>query len=201
MKIFFFLLINTILAYSQPKLEVEKNINAGDHIRGREVVIEITFRNSGNQDLKITNVTTSCGCSSALLTNDLLKPGETGSLKFTFNGQGFGVVSKNLTIFTNEPETNHHTLTVTMNMVDAVSYNPQSIITEGKVGEEIIKTAEITNSLDKEVDILEVTANTPVIKVSADKNALFKGDKARLDIAIKIYEDSPINAAIIIRTT
>lgn len=201
MKAFFYLLLTSVLIYSQPVLEVEKNINAGNHIRGREVVVEISFKNSGNEDLEITNVTTSCGCSSALLTDKLLEPGESGSLKFTFNGQGFGTVSKNLTIFTNEPVINHHILTVTMNMVDPISYNPQSIITEGRVGEEVKYTAEITNSLDREVDILEVTSNTPVIKVSADKNALLKGDKAKLDIAIKIYEDSPINAAIIIRTT
>lgn len=199
----FLLLPLTFFAQTGPKLEVEggENLDAGSFLRGKEVVYEIKFKNSGDTDLKINGVQTSCGCSSALASSDLLKPGESGSIKFTFNGQGFGPVMKSVIISTNESESNYHTVHVNMNMVDAISYNPQSIITEGKVGDELKQTATITNSLDKEVSITEVTSNTPVIKITADKMVLKSGEASSLNISIKIYEESAINAAIIIKTS
>jgi hypothetical protein len=191
------------LAQAGPKLEVAggEDINAGNHLRGKEVVYEINFKNSGDADLKILGVSTSCGCSSALASSDLLKPGESGSVKFSFNGQGFGQVMKTVTINTNESEIPYHTIKVNMNMVDLVSLTPQSIITEGKVGDELTQTASITNSSDKDLNITEISSNTPVIKITSDKMVLHPGEASSLNISIKIYEESAINAAIIIKTS
>ena len=203
-KLLFFLLLPVIVfAQSGPKIEIEggNNINTGSHMRGKEVVYEIKFKNSGDADLKISSVQTTCGCSSALLAGDLIKPGESGSIKFTFNGQGFGMVSKNILVNTNETENNAHTLSLSMNMVDPITFNPQSIVTEGKVGDELQQTATITNALDKEIDITDISSNTPVIRITSDKTILNSGEAASLNIFIKIYEESAINAAIIIKTT
>jgi len=204
-KILYLVLLLPILVYAQsgPKLEIEggENLNSGNHIRGKEVVYNITFKNTGDADLKINGVQTSCGCSSALVSSDLIPPGGSGSVKFTFNGQGFGSVTKAVTIATNETATPNHIIQVTMNMVDPLSMNPQSIISEGKVGEELKQVSVITNSLDKDIDILEVSSNSPVIKITSDKTLLHGGENASLDISIKIYEESAINAAIFIKTS
>jgi len=88
-----------------------------------------------------------------------------------------------------------------MNMLDPVVLNPQSIMTEGKVGQELEQIATITNSYDKDLDINEITSNTPVIKIQSDKTHLTTGEAASLKISIKIYEESAINAAIIIKTS
>ena len=133
--------------------------------------------------------------------SDAVKPGETGTIKFTFNGQGMGTVSKGVMISTNEAGGSTHNVLVTMTMADPVTLNPGSIITEGKVGEELQQTATITNSFDKSLDITEISSNTPVIKITSDKTTLGAGDLAHLNISIKIYEESAINAAILIRTT
>lgn len=204
-KIIFTILLFPLIAFAQtgPKMEVEggDDVNTGSHMKGKVVNYEIKFKNAGNEDLKISSVQTSCGCSSALLTNDLVKPGESGSINFTFNGQGFGQVMKNVMVTTNEGESTVHTIHVNMSMVDPITLNPQSIITEGKVGDELTQTATITNSFDKEINITEVTSNTPVIKITSDKMTLNSGEAASLSISIKIYEESAINAAIIIKTS
>lgn len=192
-----------VFAQQGPKMEVEggENLTAGNYLRGKEVEYVINFKNTGDSELKISSVQTSCGCSSALASSDVLKPGEAGSIKFTFNGQGFGQVMKSVIVSTNEVESNYHTIHVNMNMVDPLSVNPQSIITEGKVGDELHQTATILNSLDKNVNIMEITSNTPVIKITSDKTELKSGEGASLDISIKVYEESAINAAIIIKTS
>ena len=204
-KFLLFLLFVPVFIMSQtgPKLEIEEgeSINTGSHMRGKELDYIINFKNTGDEDLKITAVNTSCGCSSALASSDLLKPGESGSVKFHFNGQGFGPVSKSVTISTNETDPGYHVILLTMNMVDPVILNPQSIISEGIVGDELSKTAIMTNSLDKQMDITEIVSNSPVIKITSDKMVLAPGETASLDIKIKIYEESEINAAVIIRTS
>lgn len=202
-KILAIILFVPLFAFSQsgPKMEVDENIDAGNFLKGKEVNYEIKFKNAGDQDLKINGVQTSCGCSSALVSGDLLKPGESGTISFTFNGQGYGQVMKSVIVGTNETENNYHTIHVTMNMVEPITLNPQSIITEGKVGDELTQIATILNSLDHDISISEVTSNTPVIKISSDKMLLHGGEAASLNISIKIYEESAINAAIIIKTS
>jgi hypothetical protein len=204
-KILYIILLLPVLVFAQtgPKLVVDggEALNSGNHLRGKEVVYDITFKNTGDADLKITGVQTTCGCSSALVSSDLIPPGGSGSVKFTFNGQGFGSVTKTLSIATNETESPNHIIQVTMNMVDPLTMNPQSIITEGKVGEELKQVSVITNGLDKDIDIIEVSSNSPVIKITSDKMHLHGGENASLDISIMIYEESAINAAILIKTT
>jgi len=199
----FFFVFSVTFAQSGPKMVLDEgtNINTGNHIRGKEVVYEIKFRNAGDADLKIMGIQTSCGCSSALSTSDLVRPGEAGSIMFSFNGQGYGSVSKSVTIATNETDNFSHVVQLTMNMVEPITTNPQSIITEGRVGDQLTKTATITNSLGKDLDITEVSSNTPVIKVETDKTHIMAGETASLNISIKIFEESAINAAVIIKTT
>jgi hypothetical protein len=192
-----------IFAQTGPKLDITggEEINTGSHIRGKEVNYEIKFTNSGDSVLKINGVQATCGCSSALSSGDVFQPGESGTISFTFNGQGFGMVQKSLIVSTNETQTPYHTLHMNMNMVDPITINPQSIMTAGKVGDEIKQTATLVNSLDKDITITEITSNTPVIKTTSDKMSLAPGETATMNISIKIFEESAINAAIIIKTT
>lgn len=201
----FLLLPAFLYAQDGPKFDVgdgSTTINTGSHMRGKEVNYEIPFRNSGNQDLRIISVATSCGCSSALISSDTLKPGESGTIKFTFNGNGYGEVSKNVMVSTNEAEgSNNHSITMVMKMVEPLTLSPASIISSGKVGDEIIQNATILNSLDNEVIITEVTSNSPAVKVSSDKTSINAGETASISISVKLYEESPVNAAVIIKTS
>jgi pSer/pThr/pTyr-binding forkhead associated (FHA) protein len=199
----FFLFIPALLfAQTGPKFEITggDKIDLGDHLQGKEVKYEIVFKNSGDEDLKVTNVSTTCGCSTALLSKDLIPPGGEGSIQFTFNGNGYGKVTKGVVVYTNEP-TSIHNISMTMNMVQPLILDPASIITSGKVGEEINQTATLKNSFDKVVTISEVTSNSPAVKVSSDRTELNSGESASLNISIKIYEESPVNAAVIIKTS
>jgi hypothetical protein len=170
-------------------------------MRNKEVHYEIKFKNSGDEDLKIVSVSATCGCSSALSTSDSLKPGEEGTINFTFNGLGMGQVTKNIVVSTNEKENPNHTISLTMNMVEPVTLDPSSIITQGKVGDELSQTAKMTDGLDKPITIDEISSNSPAVKVSSDKTEIGSGETATLNISIKIYEDSPVNAAVIIKTS
>lgn len=204
-KLFTLLLLFPLITFAQsgPKFETTEgeDINTGSYLRGKEVVYEINFRNSGDQDLKINSVSTSCGCSSALLSNDVIKPGESGSIKFTFNGLGNGEVVKNVFVNTNETSNSNHTLVIRMKMVEPLTITPSSVISSGKVGDEIKLTITLQNGFEKEIIINEISSNSPVVKILSDLSLLSPSESSVLEISIKIYEDSPVNAAIIIKTS
>ncbi len=192
-----------VFAQSGPHFTVEggESIMTGTHMRGKEVHYDIKFKNDGDEALKILSVSTSCGCSTALTSDSIIQPGGAGTISFTFNGNGMGQVAKGVNVYTNEPEgKNVHTMVVSMNMVDPITISPQSIITEGKVGDELKETATLTNFYDKPIVINEVTSNSPAVKVTSDKMSIDLRETATLTISIKIYEESAVNAAAIIRT-
>lgn len=192
-----------VFAQSGPKFTIEggDQVDMGKHPQGKEVISEIKFKNTGDADLKIISVSTSCGCSSALASGDVIKVGEAGSIKFTFNGQSPGTVTKYVTVVTNETSNPNHQIAVSMTMVQPISFNPGSIIAEGKVGDEVKQTATLKYDNEGELTISEISSNSPVVKVTSDKMTLLNGEAAALNISIKLFEESPVNAAITIKTS
>ncbi|MDD5434631.1 MAG: DUF1573 domain-containing protein [Nitrospira sp.] len=76
----------------------------GKVIQGKIVEYTFTFENRGTADLLISEVTTSCGCTAALVSNNTLKPGETGQIKVSYDSQGrAGKVERKITVVSNDP--------------------------------------------------------------------------------------------------
>ena len=90
----------------------------GKVIQGKIVEYTFTFENKGTADLLIGEVTTSCGCTAALVSNNTLKPGETGQIKVSYDSQGrAGKVDRKITVVSNDPVEPSKELTITA-MVD-----------------------------------------------------------------------------------
>jgi hypothetical protein len=62
-----------------------------------------SFVNTGNQDLKLTDVKASCGCTTPQWSSDPIKPGDSGQIKVVFNAAGYAgrQFSKSITVTTN----------------------------------------------------------------------------------------------------
>lgn len=67
------------------------------------VTCEFTFTNVGEQSLVINQAMASCGCTVPTYTKEPIKPGEKGSIKVTYNGEGKfpGHFKKPITVLTN----------------------------------------------------------------------------------------------------
>ena len=61
------------------------------------------FVNSGNEDLKLTEVKASCGCTSPQWSREPIKPGDSGEVKVVFNSNGYSgrQFAKSVTVTTN----------------------------------------------------------------------------------------------------
>ncbi|KAF0130320.1 MAG: hypothetical protein FD155_1620 [Bacteroidetes bacterium] len=74
----------------------------GRLIQGEKVVHIFKFKNSGNVDLIVSQVSASCGCTASKFTKEPLKPGEEGKIEVTFDSNGQrGIQNKTITVISN----------------------------------------------------------------------------------------------------
>ncbi|MCH8035180.1 MAG: DUF1573 domain-containing protein [Bacteroidetes bacterium] len=72
---------------------------------GKIVEYTFNFENSGKSTLKIKDIKTSCGCTAALVSSEVLKPGEQGTLKVELDTSNRkGKMSRTITIKSNDPK-------------------------------------------------------------------------------------------------
>ena len=75
----------------------------GNVLQGKIVEYTFLFENKGTEDLWIKEVTTSCGCTAALVSSNTVKPGEKGEIKVSYDSQGrAGSVSRTITVVSND---------------------------------------------------------------------------------------------------
>lgn len=93
-------------AQAAPQIVVDNlNYDFGEILQGEQVEQVFRFRNAGDQQLLLTNVRSSCGCTAALLSATRIDPGGIGELRTTFDSTSFkGAIQKTITVDTNDPQ-------------------------------------------------------------------------------------------------
>ncbi len=86
-----------------PKINFRENEHDfGNIVAGEKITHAFRFTNTGNADLLILNVSTSCGCTVSEFPKEPIKPGKSGVIKLTFDSRGReGYQNKTATIETN----------------------------------------------------------------------------------------------------
>ncbi|MBN2893899.1 MAG: DUF1573 domain-containing protein [Bacteroidales bacterium] len=89
-----------------PKIEFEEMSFSFDTINEGDVIVhEFNFTNTGESDLVIRKTQTSCGCTAVSLSNEPIKPGQTSTIKATFNSSHKrNAQTKTITVITNSPD-------------------------------------------------------------------------------------------------
>ena len=93
---------------SLPVIDFEKTEHDfGRIIEGETVAFTFNFTNSGNSDLILAEVTTSCGCTVPSYSKTPIRPGESGTIKVAFNSTGRrGYQNKDIVVVSNtQPNT------------------------------------------------------------------------------------------------
>lgn len=74
----------------------------GTVIQGEVVTYNFKFTNTGDADLLITKVSTSCGCTASNYPTKPIKPGDTDAVEVKFNSEGrMGFQNKRVSVLTN----------------------------------------------------------------------------------------------------
>lgn len=95
-----FLLTNPAIA-DDSKVEwldaVEHNF--GDLKANKPVKVDFRFKNISEAPLTIDNVRTTCGCTAPDWSDEVVAPGETGSINIEFDAKKEGYFRKKITVF------------------------------------------------------------------------------------------------------
>jgi hypothetical protein len=86
-------------------------LELGKQPEGKEIELTFKFKNSGNKNLVIENVTAQCGCTIPEKPEKPIAPGEQGMIKAKFNGSGHGEIRKEVYVTANTSPNPAHTLT------------------------------------------------------------------------------------------
>ncbi|MGL5681921.1 MAG: DUF1573 domain-containing protein [Marinifilaceae bacterium] len=82
-----------------------KTFDFGNITEGETVLHTFTFKNTGNNKLRINNVETTCGCTTVEFPEKAIAPGKTGKIEVAFNSSGrYGKQYKEIRIFANIPK-------------------------------------------------------------------------------------------------
>lgn len=73
---------------------------------GKELLHKFTFRNTGENPLKLLNVKTSCQCTTPRWSQEAIQPGEEGFVEALFTPKNAGQFTKTVTVTTNTAERN-----------------------------------------------------------------------------------------------
>jgi hypothetical protein len=91
-----------------PKISVEPaSFDFGKALPEKTLEKQFSIRNFGEADLRIEGVTTTCGCTAALLddAHKVLKPGESGQLRVRLETRQYsGKVVRSVLVRSNDPE-------------------------------------------------------------------------------------------------
>ena len=133
-------------AKKAPRISVDaKEFNFGRVPNDRGVEHVFTVSNTGDAPLVVSRVQTSCGCTAAMMESSVLKPGTSGRLRVSFNPQRMHqVVTRSITIYSNDPLEPQVILGVTADVVEAGEEKtpPKAPVWTHKKREKLVFTGE-----------------------------------------------------------
>jgi hypothetical protein len=160
-------------ASAPPKLEiVEKLHDFGNATEGDKLTYVFKVKNAGAGTLMIDRVTTSCGCTAAVLKNKEVAPGGEGDIEVTFdtNHRG-GENRKSITAFSNDPSSPRAELEIKANVESLLTMVPAFIRLNPELGHEAVQDSWLIGKLKDQakLKIVEKTGDADVSIELAEK--------------------------------
>jgi hypothetical protein len=89
-----------------PRLSVEPaSFDFGKAVQNKTLQKEFSIRNFGGSDLVIESVSTTCGCTAALLSDKVIKPGSSTPLRVSLETRNYsGKMERTVLIRSNDPD-------------------------------------------------------------------------------------------------
>lgn len=152
----------------KPRLSFEEEAyDFGKIYTGEKVEHRFRFKNTGSGKLVISKVETTCGCTAALASKNILQKDEEGEIVATYRaGLSGGKVKKAITIYSNDPDKPRFTLIIGGIVLEEVSVKPTHLnfgiikMEERSTRKIIIRTVP-----EKKIEILKVESLDPYIEV------------------------------------
>ena len=160
-----------------PQIQFEKEAqDFGKIKRGVPITASYPFKNVGDADLEILNVSSSCGCTSASAKQKKLAPGESSVIEAVFDSTNFsGPISKSVYVTTNDPARGTLALGLTAEVVSVATFQPPVVnIGSVKVNGTVTQTLTIVPNDPKTFQIAKVEVQGTHVTVPRHKKVTTK---------------------------
>ncbi len=201
--IFFLLTAGTLPALAQgPQLTLDNSdFNFGEILQGEKLEHVFTFRNTGGEDLVINGVRSSCGCTAALLSAEVIAPGGKGEVRATFNSGNFrGAVEKSIYMASNDPGLASATLHLRGKVLPAIEAPLDINLGVLKPGESREVRVVLSNRSKETVTLKSVESTVAAVRVAKAASALPPGGTGEILLRAEVSGKEPMNGYLIIRT-
>lgn len=95
----------SVATHAQAKMSFEtETIDYGQIAKGSDGVRVFNFTNTGDQDLIISDVKSSCGCTVPEKPDGPIAPGESSTIKVKYDTKRVGKIRKTVTVYSNAEE-------------------------------------------------------------------------------------------------
>ena len=170
---------------------------------GQLVRYDYVFTNIGTETLEITDVRTSCGCTTAGTYQRKVEPGQTGSIPIQFNGANFnGPVHKEITVSCNASNQPQVRLELKGTVWRAIEISPTyvyfNVMPDSPTNE--TKVVRILNNLDTPLTLSEPEINNPGFK--AELKTVRPNKEFELQVsALQLTNAGTTQASITVKTS
>ncbi len=150
--------------------------NFGEVEKGKSVHYEFEFTNDGDEELVITEVKPSCGCTTAEMTKKNFAPKEAGKIPITFDSTRFaGNIEKTISVVSNDATNPRVQLKLKGKIIQEVSMSPTYLtLVNIKRNETVERTIEVNTEKLPKLEVTELSSDISFLKLKAvrkdDKN-------------------------------
>ncbi len=174
------------------KMFSETSHNFGTVAKGSKTEYRFVYRNLYKEDIHISSVRTSCGCTSPQITKKLIKNHETGEIVATFNTRTFiGQHGATLTVTFDKPFPAEVQLRVAGNIRGDVTFDPPSIslgnVDLGRGAEQSVRVTHIGSNPWEITDVRSANANFEVLL----SKPVHAGSQSRYDLTLRLKPETP----------
>lgn len=160
--------------------------------QGAQVNHLFRFTNQGGQDLRIESVKTSCGCTAAVISSEVITPGQEGTISATFDTTRFaGEKAKSISVYSNDPAQSVTTLVLQGEItVEVEADPPQLYLGRVRRGEETTRSVDVLYAANKPIEIAKVETSSPLFTVQTQ--ALERDGRKGKKLIVTLKKDAPL---------
>ena len=178
--------------------------NFGTVAKGSKTEFRFIYRNLYEEDVHVSSVRTSCGCTQPAITKKLIKTHETGEIVAAFNTRTFlGQHGATLTVTFDQPFYAEVQLRVAGNIRGDVAFEPASVnlgnVDLGRGAEQVVRVTHIGSTPWEITDVRSANVNFEVL-LSQPQHT---GSQSAYDLTLRLKPDAPagyINDQLILVT-
>jgi len=173
----------TALAAPAPNLVVDRPVYDFAIItQGKKVTHSFVLKNKGTAPLHILRTRTSCGCTVAAASSQVILPGKRTEIRATFDSGNFsGNVEKTVFVETDDPRKPVFELTLRGSIEESINVSPRRVdfgSVRAGTTKELMLTVE--NRGEKPLRLLAAASSVPQVEVQLSRSTLQPGTSAKV---------------------